>query len=160
MKIGIGYDIHKLVKGRKLILGGVDIENELGLLGHSDADVLIHCIIDSILGALNVGDIGTLFPDNDMKYKDINSMELLKKTNEIMLNNGFEIENIDSNIICQKPKLMPYISQMKKNIASVLSIPVDKISIKAKTNEQMDSVGNMQAISAQSVVMIKEIKLA
>ncbi len=160
MRIGIGYDIHKLIQGRKLILGGVEIANDLGLLGHSDADVVVHAIIDSLLGAVNSGDIGRNFPDNDPKYKDIDSLKLLKETNKILIKEGFEIINIDTNIICQKPKLAPYIEDMKKNIANCLAIPTSSISIKAKTNENLDSVGKSEAIQAQAVCLVDFMKLA
>ena len=153
MRIGIGYDIHKLVEGRNLILGGVKIPYELGLLGHSDADVLVHAIIDSILGALALRDIGYHFPDTDPKYKNANSIELLKETKKLI--KGYKISNIDSNIICQKPKLKDYIEDMRKNIASALELEINQVSIKAKTNENMDSVGLCCAISAQSVVLLE-----
>jgi len=153
MRIGIGYDIHKLVENRDLILGGVKIPFELGLLGHSDADVLIHAIIDSILGALALRDIGYHFPDTDPKYKNADSIELLKETKKLI--EGYEIVNIDSNIICQKPKLKDYIEPMRKNIANALNIELNQISIKAKTNENLDSVGSSLAVSAQSVVLLQ-----
>ena len=153
MRIGIGYDIHRLVEGRDLILGGVKIPNNLGLLGHSDADVLVHAIIDAILGALSLRDIGYHFPDNDPEYKDANSIELLKKTKELI--KGYQIANIDSNIICQKPKLKDYIEDMRKNIALALDLEINQVSIKAKTNESLDSVGSCLGISAQSVVLLQ-----
>lgn len=153
MRIGLGYDIHKLIKGRDLILGGVKIPYELGLLGHSDADVLTHAIIDAILGALALRDIGYHFPDTDPKYKNADSIELLKETKKLI--KGYKISNIDSNIICQKPKLKDYIEDMRKNIASALEIDLDKVSIKAKTNESLDSVGSLLAISAQAIVLIQ-----
>ena len=152
MRIGTGYDIHRLVEGRDLILGGIKIPYEKGLLGHSDADVLIHSIIDAILGALALGDIGRHFPDTDEKYKDIDSAILLKKTKELI--EEHKIINIDSNIICQKPKLAPYINQMRENIANILDINANQISIKAKTNESMDSAGQSAAIVASAVVLI------
>ncbi len=151
MRIGIGYDIHKLVLGRDLILGGVKIPHTKGLLGHSDADVLIHAIIDSLLGALALGDIGTHFSDKDNAYKDINSQILLKKTVEIMEEEGYKIVNIDSNIICQKPKLMGHIEKMKETLAPILKIEQSALSIKAKTNEELDSMGQENSISAQAV---------
>ncbi len=153
MRIGIGYDIHKLVEGRDLIIGGVKIPFELGLLGHSDADVLVHSIIDSILGALALRDIGYHFPDTDPKYKNADSIELLKETKKLI--KGYKIVNIDSNIICQKPKLKDYIEPMRKNIANALDMELNQVSIKAKTNENLDSVGLCKAISAQSVVLIE-----
>ncbi|MBR2068501.1 MAG: 2-C-methyl-D-erythritol 2,4-cyclodiphosphate synthase [Candidatus Gastranaerophilales bacterium] len=153
MRIGIGYDIHKLAQNRDLILGGVKIPFELGLFGHSDADVLIHAIIDAILGALALRDIGYHFPDTDPKYKNADSMELLKETKKLI--KGYKIANIDSNIICQKPKLKDYIEDMRKNIASVLELDINQISIKAKTNESLDSVGSCKAISSQAVILIQ-----
>lgn len=156
MRIGIGYDIHKLVKDRDLILGGVKIPNSLGLLGHSDADVLTHAIIDAILGALCMRDIGYHFPDTDPKYKNANSLELLKETKNFL--KDYEISNIDCNIICQKPKLKDYIDDMRKNIANILEIELNQISIKAKTNEGLDSMGNSLSISTQSVVLIESVK--
>lgn len=157
MRIGIGYDIHKLVENRDLILGGVKIPYELGLLGHSDADVLIHAIIDSMLGALALRDIGYHFPDTDERFKNANSMVLLKETLKVIQKEGYKIVNIDSNIICQKPKLMNYIEDMRKNIAQTLEIELNQISIKAKTNEQMDSTGNGIAIVANAVCLLKKV---
>lgn len=153
-KIGIGYDIHKLVESRKLIIGGINIPYEKGLLGHSDADVLIHAIIDAILGAANLPDIGTLFPDNDNQYKDINSCELLKKVISIIEDKAYKINNIDSNIIAQEPKMMPYIPLMKEKLSDILK--TENISIKAKTKEHLDAVGNGEAIEAQAVVMLEK----
>ena len=156
-RIGIGYDIHKLVEGRDLILGGVKITHEKGLLGHSDADVLIHAIIDALLGALALDDIGTLFPDTDPKYKDIDSTILLKHVYELIQSKGYKIVNIDSNIIAQAPKMMPYIPEMKAVIAPILGLETMDISIKAKTKEQLDAVGAELAIEAQAVVMLEKI---
>ncbi len=156
MRIGIGYDIHKLVSGRDLILGGVKIPNELGLLGHSDADVLIHAIIDAIFGAAALRDIGYHYPDTDEKYKNANSMELLKDACIKLNDTGYKIVNIDSNIICQKPKLAKYIDLMRENIAKTLGIEINQISIKAKTNENMDATGELKAIQAQAVVLIDD----
>ena len=135
MRIGTGYDLHRLVDDRELILGGVKIPYEKGLFGHSDADVLIHAIIDSLLGAMGEKDIGTHFPDTDVSFKNISSVLLLQKTMQIMQNNGYKIVNIDTNIICQKPKLMPFIDKMKENLAPLLNIDESALSIKAKTNE-------------------------
>ena len=154
MRIGIGYDIHQLAENRDLIIGGVQIPYEMGLLGHSDADVLIHAIIDSMLGALALRDIGYHFPDTDERFKNSNSMDLLKETYNLIKQNGYKIANIDSNVICQKPKLMNYIDDMRKNVARVLSIELDQVSIKAKTNEKMDSIGNGIAISANAVCLL------
>lgn len=157
MRIGTGYDLHKLVEGRALILGGVKIPYEKGLLGHSDADVLIHAIIDSLLGAMGEKDIGTHFPDTDESFKNISSALLLQKTMQIMQNNGYKIVNIDTNIICQKPKLMPFIDKMKENLAPLLNIDESALSIKAKTNEGADATGMGEAIAAQCVCLIEKV---
>jgi len=154
-RIGLGYDIHKLVEGRELIIGGVRITHEKGLLGHSDADVLIHAIIDGMLGALCLSDIGTHFPDSDKKYKNADSTVLLKKVYSLIKERGYKIENIDSNIIAQNPKMMPYIPKMQAVLAEILEITLDRISIKAKTKEKMDAVGEGLAIEAQAVVLLK-----
>ena len=159
LRIGEGYDVHKLVDNRDLILGGVKIDYEYGLLGHSDADVLIHAIIDSILGATNHGDIGMLFPDTDDEYENISSIILLKKiiSFENSLNKKFEIINIDSTIICEKPKLSPYINDMKNNIANALKINRDRISIKATTEEGLGFTGKGEGIAARSICLIRKI---
>ncbi len=157
-RIGIGYDIHKLTQGRDLIIGGVKITHEKGLLGHSDADVLIHAIIDGMLGALCLSDIGTLFPDTDKIYKNIDSTILLKKVYELVKEKNYVIENIDSNIIAQRPKMMPYIPKMKEVLCEIFEIDLDRLSIKAKTNEKMDAVGQELAIEAQAVVLLKKSK--
>ena len=156
-RIGLGYDIHKLTQGRDLIIGGVKITHEKGLLGHSDADVLIHAIIDAMLGALALSDIGTLFPDTDKKYKDIDSTVLLKDVYEKISQMGWSIVNIDSNIIAQEPKMMPYIPKMKESIATILGLDPTDISIKAKTKEKLDAVGESKAIEANAVVMLERI---
>ena len=156
MRVGIGYDIHRTVKNRKLILGGVEIPFEFGLEGHSDADVLIHAIIDALLGAAALGDIGTHFPDTDPKYENISSIELLKNTHKILVDNMFQIVDIDSTIIAERPKLLPYIQNMRENIASALDINIEQISVKAKTNEGLDSVGRGEAIAAIAVAMVSE----
>lgn len=153
-KVGIGYDIHKLVQDRDLIIGGIKIPFDKGLLGHSDADVLIHAIIDAILGALSLSDIGTLFPDTDDKYKNIDSTILLKNVAELVDKKGYLIGNIDANIIAQAPKMMPYIPQIKKNLSDILNIDISSVSVKAKTNEELDSVGQKLAIEANSVVLL------
>lgn len=155
-RIGLGYDIHKLTQGRDLIIGGVKITHEKGLLGHSDADVLVHAIIDGMLGALAMADIGTLFPDTDPFYKDADSTVLLKKVYELIKEKNYEIRNIDSNIIAQRPKMMPYIPKMREALAKILEINLDEISIKAKTNEKMDAVGQELAIEAHAVVLLKK----
>ena len=155
-KIGLGYDIHRLEENRKLIIGGVEIPFEKGLLGHSDADVLTHAIIDALLGAASLPDIGTIFPDTDIKYKDANSLELLKQVCSMVIDKGYNISNIDSNIIAQAPKMMAYIPLMKEKLAKVLNITADNISIKAKTKEQLDAVGEKKAIEAQAVVLLEK----
>ena len=157
MRIGMGYDVHKLVEGRKLILGGVEIPYEKGLLGHSDADVLVHAIIDALLGAVALPDIGTLFPDTDPKFKDANSIELLKKVYSLVKEKGYFINNIDSNIIAQAPKMMPHIPKMKENLAKILELDIDDISIKAKTKENLDAVGEKKAIEANAVVTVYNV---
>jgi len=155
-RVGLGYDIHKLVENRSLIIGGVNIPHEKGLLGHSDADVLIHAIIDAMLGALALSDIGTHFPDTDEKYKGISSIELLKHVYALISEKGYAINNIDSNIIIQEPKMKPYIPQMVENLSKALNISKDEISVKAKTNENMDSVGEKEAVIANAVVMLRK----
>lgn len=155
-RIGLGYDIHTLCEGRDLIIGGVKITHEKGLMGHSDADVLIHAIIDALLGALALSDIGTLFPDTDKKYKNIDSTILLKNVYEKILEKDYEIVNIDSNIIAQEPKMMPYIPKMRETLDKVLKIGQHNISIKAKTNEKMDAVGEKLAIEAHAVVLLRK----
>ena len=135
MRVGMGYDVHKLVEGRKLILGGVEIPHTLGLLGHSDADVLVHAIMDALLGAAALGDIGKHFPDTDPQYAGISSMKLLAHVRDLIMNEGYVIENIDATVIAQKPKLRPYIDEMEKNIADTLGIALNQINIKATTEE-------------------------
>ena len=154
-RIGTGYDIHKLIEGKDLIIGGVKITHEKGLLGHSDADVLVHAIIDSMLGALCLSDIGTLFPDTDNSYKDIDSTILLKKVYEKI--KGYDIVNIDSNIIAQEPKMMPYIPKMREILSAVLEISPQDLSIKAKTKEKLDSVGQKLAIEANAVILLRKL---
>ena len=156
-RIGLGYDIHKLTEGRNLIIGGVKITHEKGLLGHSDADVLIHAIIDAMLGALALSDIGTLFPDTDELYKDADRTVLLRDVYKLIKEKNYVIENIDSNIIAQKPKMMPYIPKMKEVLCQILSIDAENISIKAKTNEKMDAVGQELAIEAHAAVLLKKV---
>ena len=156
-RIGIGYDIHKLKTGRDLIIGGVKITHEKGLLGHSDADVLIHAIIDAMLGALALSDIGTIFPDTSELYKDADSTVLLRDVYNLIKEKKYVIENIDSNIIAQQPKMMPYIPKMKEVLCKILEIETDRLSIKAKTNEKMDAVGQELAIEAQAVVLMKRV---
>jgi len=158
MRIGFGYDVHKLEKGRRLILGGISIPHEMGLLGYSDADVLTHAIMDALLGALALGDIGRHFPDNDKEFKDIDSMLLLKRVKEIIKNHNYCVSNIDSTICAENPKLMPYIEKMRKRIAETLEIPADKVSVKATTTEKLGFVGNEEGISAYAVCLL-ELKL-
>ena len=155
MRLGHGYDVHKLVSDRKLILGGVEIPCNLGLLGHSDADVLIHAIMDSLLGAACLGDIGIHFPDNDEKYKGISSLKLLKNVCDMLREKNYEIQNIDSTIIAQKPKLSPYIFDMRKNISNACGIDIGKINVKATTEEGLGFTGNLEGISVHAVCIIK-----
>ena len=155
MRIGIGYDVHALVKNRKLILGGVDIPYEKGLLGHSDADVLVHAIMDSILGALGEGDIGRHFPDTDMEYKDISSLILLERVYNIMIESNYEIVNIDTVIMAEKPKLAPHIEEMRINISKVLNRDISNINIKATTTEKLGFVGKEEGVAAQSICLLK-----
>lgn len=154
MRVGLGYDVHKLVLDRPLIMGGVEIPFEKGLLGHSDADVLIHAIMDSIIGAAALGDIGKHFPDTDSKYKNISSLELLKHVKSLIEDNGFSIGNIDATIIAQKPKMSPHIQKMRENISSILGIELSQINIKATTEEGLGFTGSGCGISAQSIALL------
>ena len=154
LRIGQGFDIHKLVEGRKLILGGIEIPFEKGLLGHSDADCLIHAIIDSIFGALALGDIGSHFPDTDMKYKDADSTLLLKETLSEIRKMGYEIVNIDTTIKIQKPKMRPYIDKIRKNLAKIIDIAIENVSVKAKTMENLGVVGEGNAIICDAVILL------
>lgn len=156
MVIGIGYDIHKLVKGRRLILGGVTLPYSKGLAGHSDGDVLLHSICDSILGALGRGDIGTHFPDTDPQYKGISSLVLLEKVWEKWKQKGYKVKNIDATIICEKPPLVSYFSEMRENIKKILS--TQKINLKAKTNNGLGPLGRGEGIAAISVVLLEEAR--
>lgn len=156
MKIGFGYDVHELVENRKLILGGVDIPHELGLLGHSDADVLVHAIMDSILGALALGDIGKLFPDTDMQYKDISSLILLERVYNAMIEKGYVIGNVDATIAAQRPRLAPYIDEMRREISKVLQTSIENINVKATTTEKLGFVGREQGMSSYSVCLLQE----
>lgn len=153
-RIGQGFDLHRLVSGRKLILGGIEIPYEQGLAGHSDADVLIHAIIDALIGAAALGDIGKLFPDNDSKFKDIDSKILLKKVYQQISQLGYQINNIDSTIILEQPKLRDYIDLMRASLAKVLDLRIDQISIKAKTSEKIGVVGRGEAAIAEAVVLL------
>ena len=154
MRIGMGYDVHKLVEERDLILGGVKIPYELGLLGHSDADVLLHAIMDSLLGAASLGDIGKHFPDTDSKYKGISSIELLKHVGNLLTKHNYKIGNIDATIIAQKPKMAPHIPKMRENIASALNISIDQINVKATTEEGLGFTGEGLGISSQSICLL------
>lgn len=156
MRVGIGYDVHALSKDRDLILGGLKIDYEFGLMGHSDADVLVHAIMDAMLGACALGDIGRHFPDNDNSYKNIDSMLLLEKVNELINEKGYVVNNIDAVVIAQKPKLMPYIDIMKNNIADLLKIDRNCVNIKATTTEKLGFEGRMEGISSQAVCTITE----
>ncbi|MBQ6809606.1 MAG: 2-C-methyl-D-erythritol 2,4-cyclodiphosphate synthase [Clostridia bacterium] len=158
MRIGFGYDVHKLVENRKLILGGVEIPYEKGLLGHSDADVLIHAVIDSIFGAAALRDIGNHFPDSDEKYKGVSSLVLLKESAKILKDAGYEIENIDSTIVAQQPKLAPHIPQMIKNMAEALGIDENRINVKGKTEENLGFTGSGEGVKSYAVCLINEIK--
>lgn len=154
MRVGLGYDVHKLVQNRDLIIGGVNIPYEKGLLGHSDADVLLHAICDSLLGAAGLGDIGTHFPDTDPKYKGISSIILLEKVGELLNSKNYKIGNIDATIIAQKPKMLPYIVDMKNNIANALNISIYLINIKATTEEGLGFTGNGEGISSQCICLL------
>ena len=155
-RIGLGYDIHRLDYDRDLIIGGIKIPHEKGLVGHSDADVLIHSIIDGMFGALALGDIGTHFPDTDDAYKNISSIKLLKHANKLIQDEGYIINNLDCNIIAQEPKMKPHIQKMREELAKILMLDVNLISIKAKTNEKMDAVGEKLAIEANAIVMLRK----
>ncbi len=154
LRIGQGYDVHKLVEGRKLIIGGVDIPHEKGLLGHSDADVLIHAIMDALLGALGLGDIGSHFPDTKEEFKDMDSRVILRRVNDLLKNSGYTLNNMDAVIIAQSPKMAPHIEKMKENLASDLEIDPGLINIKASTTETLGFVGRKEGIQAQAIVLI------
>ncbi|MEL7649286.1 MAG: 2-C-methyl-D-erythritol 2,4-cyclodiphosphate synthase [Sedimentibacter sp.] len=156
MKIGIGYDVHELTENRKLIIGGVDIPFEKGLLGHSDADVLIHAVMDSILGALGQGDIGRHFPDTDPAYKGANSRDLLRHVAAVMEGTGFRVGNIDAVIIAQRPKMLPFIQQMRSNMAEDLNTDVSNVNIKATTTEHLGFEGRGEGIAAQAVCLLEK----
>ena len=157
MRIGHGYDVHKLVEGRKLILGGIEVPHTLGLLGHSDADVLTHAIMDSILGAAALGDIGQHFPDNDDRYLGADSTELLRHVIELIREKGYRIDNLDATIIAQKPKLMSYLPQMRKKLAKVMEISEDRLNLKATTEEHLGFTGRQEGISAHCVCLLEEM---
>ena len=155
MRIGTGYDVHKLVEGRKLILGGVEIPYEKGLLGHSDAYVLLHAIMDALLGAAALGDIGQHFPDTDPEYEGADSLKLLAEVGKILRDAGYQIGNIDATVIAQRPKLMPYLPEMRQNVAGALGIDVSQVSIKATTEEHLGFTGRGEGISTQAVALIE-----
>lgn len=156
LRIGNGYDVHKLVEGRKLILGGVEIPHTKGVLGHSDGDVLIHAIMDAMLGALALGDIGQHFPDTDMKYENIDSTILLTRVKELIANRGYRVINIDSIIVLQKPKVKPYIEAMRKRVAEVLEIDIEQVSVKATTEEKLGFTGDESGVKSYCVVLLEK----
>lgn len=156
IRIGNGYDVHKLKEGRRLVLGGVEIAHTMGLLGHSDADVLVHAIMDSLIGAAALGDIGKLFPDTDKTYLNADSIELLKKVATLLYQKGFSIVNIDSIVVAQKPKIAPFIQKMRENIATACALSVDCVSIKATTEEQLGFTGREEGISAHAVCLLNK----
>lgn len=156
-RVGHGYDVHKLVEDRKLIIGGVEIPHYKGLLGHSDADVLAHAICDALLGAAALGDIGKHFPDNDDRYKDIDSLVLLEKVCELIRNKGYEISNVDSTILAQAPKLRPYIDEMRSKLAKAMKLDIDELSVKATTEERLGFTGREEGIAAHAVVLLMAI---
>lgn len=158
MRIGHGYDVHRLTEGRKLILGGMDIPYEKGLLGHSDADVLVHALMDAMLGAAALGDIGKLFPDNDDAYLGADSLELLKRVRDVIAENGYVLGNADCTVIAQRPKLAPYIDTMRKNIADALGVPTEDVSVKATTEEKLGFTGEGLGIAAHAVVLLERME--
>ncbi|MCD8156797.1 MAG: 2-C-methyl-D-erythritol 2,4-cyclodiphosphate synthase [Clostridiales bacterium] len=157
MRVGMGYDVHRLVQGRRLILGGVDIPHTLGLDGHSDADVLTHAVMDALLGAAHLGDIGLHFPDTDERYRGISSMELLAHVGELISENRYVIENIDATVIAQRPKIRPYIQRMEECIAETLGIGADQVSVKATTEEHLGFTGREEGIAAEAVCLLSSI---
>ena len=159
MRIGHGYDVHRLVEGRKLILGGVDIPYERGLLGHSDADVLVHAIMDAILGAAALGDIGKLFPDSDERYAGADSLVLLAEVMRVLRGAGYELGNVDATVVAQRPRLAPYIEQMRENIARAAGAGVSQISVKATTEEKLGFTGDGSGIAAHAVALITPVKI-
>ena len=158
MRVGMGYDVHKLVEGRKLILGGVEIPYEKGLLGHSDADVMLHAVMDALLGAAALGDIGLHFPDTDPKYKGASSIKLLEHVGGLLEENGYVIENIDATIIAQKPKMAPHIPQMRANMAKAMGINESQLNIKATTEEKLGFTGREEGIASQAICLLNERK--
>lgn len=160
MRIGCGYDVHRLIEGRRLILGGVEIPYERGLLGHSDADVLLHAISDALLGAAALGDIGKHFPDSDPAYEGADSLELLRRIAGLLTEKGYEIVNVDATVLLERPKLRPYIDRMRERISAALEIPVSRVSVKASTEEGLGFTGREEGIAAQAVALIEERKAA
>ncbi len=158
MRIGHGYDVHRLVNGRKLILGGVEVPYQLGLLGHSDADVLTHAIMDALLGGAGLGDIGVCFPDSDPAYKGISSLLLLERVTEMLRNEGFTVGNVDATVLAQQPKLAPYISEMKKALARAMGVNVQRVNVKATTEEGMGFTGGGEGMAAHAVVLLTELE--
>lgn len=158
MRIGHGYDVHRLVEGRKCIIGGVDIPHEKGLLGHSDADVLLHAIMDAVLGAMAAGDIGKLFPDNDPAYKGADSLVLTRRVAEVMVERGYRLGNIDATVIAQAPKLAPHIPAMREKIASAFGVEVDCVSVKATTEEKLGFTGSGEGIAAHAVCLLEDTR--
>ena len=157
MRVGMGDDVHKLTEGRKLILGGVEIPYEKGLLGHSDADVLLHAIMDALLGAAALGDIGKHFPDTDSQYKGISSMRLLEHVAALLEKEGYIVENIDATIIAQRPKMRPYIEEMRRNIAAAMNLDVEQVNVKATTEEGLGFTGSGEGISSQAVCLVEKM---
>jgi 2-C-methyl-D-erythritol 2,4-cyclodiphosphate synthase len=158
MRIGHGYDVHRLVEGRRCIIGGVNIPHEKGLLGHSDADVLLHAIMDAVLGAMAAGDIGKLFPDNDPAYKGADSLVLTRRVAEVMVERGYRLGNVDATVIAQAPKLAPHIPAMREKIASAFGVEVDRISVKATTEEKLGFTGSGEGIAAHAVCLLEEAR--
>ena len=158
MRIGHGYDVHRLVEGRRCIIGGVDIPHEKGLLGHSDADVLLHAIMDAVLGAMAAGDIGKLFPDNDPTYKGADSLVLTRRVAEVMVERGYRLGNVDATVIAQAPKLAPHIPAMREKIASAFGVEVDRVSVKATTEEKLGFTGSGEGIAAHAVCLLEEAR--
>ena len=156
LRIGNGYDVHVLTEGRRLVLGGVEIPHTKGVLGHSDGDVLVHAIMDAMLGALALGDIGQHFPDTDMQYKNIDSMLLLSKVKELIYSKGYKIINLDSIIVLQKPKVKPYIEAMRKRITEVLELEIDQVSVKATTEEKLGFTGDESGVKSYCVVLLEK----
>lgn len=156
MRIGVGYDLHRLEPGRPLVIGGVRIPHEMGLIGHSDADVLCHAVIDAILGACAQGDIGRHFPDTDAAWKDADSIDLLTRTVEIVRQAGFTVSNVDAVVIAEQPKIFPYIERMRKTLAAAMGIDVSAVSVKGKTNEKVGALGHNEAIAVHAVALLTE----